>query len=73
MDHLDNMFTDLQHDEKIDFAIRKASAVSKRVLNRYYQLSDLSMNCRAAVGQCRMCNTLYCEMLTLTDSPPPSP
>ncbi|KAI0754552.1 hypothetical protein C8Q80DRAFT_1056960, partial [Daedaleopsis nitida] len=42
MDHIDTVLTNQTRDEKYDSAIRAALHLGKKVLNRYYDLSDLS-------------------------------
>ncbi len=50
MDLIDNSLTRAARNEELDVAIRTAVGIAKKVLNKYYKLSDLSSTYRIAVG-----------------------
>lgn len=64
MDHIDMMLTNHHLDHKLDPAIQKSIGLTKKTLNRYYKLSDLSATFRLAL---RM---YYCtaHMFSISDN-----
>lgn len=51
MDHIDNSLTnDIRDDSTLDPAIRAALRLSKKTLNWYYKMSDMSATYRIAMG-----------------------
>ncbi len=51
MDHIDTALTNhIRDDGVLDPAIRAALRMSKKTLNRYYKISDMSATYRIAMG-----------------------
>lgn len=59
MDHIDTMLTNHCHDDgALNPAICSALRLSKKTLNRYYKISDMSTTYRIAMGTCFVCLTI---------------
>lgn len=55
MDLIDTTLTNQIRDEsKYDHAVRTSLARGKKLLNRYYKISDMSATYRLALSKCRM-------------------
>ncbi len=53
MDLIDTTLTKAIRSKEYDEAIRTVLGIAKRVLNRYYKLSDMSSTYRIALGKSR--------------------
>ena len=50
MDYIDNMLTNQARDKELDEAVRAAVGMAKKILSKYYKLSDLSATYRIAMS-----------------------